>query len=57
MWFMDSGCSRHMTGVVKWFSNLTHMLFVCLILVGFWFVVFLRSEMYFRLISHLLSLP
>jgi hypothetical protein len=23
MWFMDSGCSRHMTGNKKWFSNLT----------------------------------
>jgi hypothetical protein len=22
-WFMDSGCSRHMTGNKKWFSNLT----------------------------------
>jgi hypothetical protein len=23
MWLMDSGCSRHMTGNKKWFSNLT----------------------------------
>jgi hypothetical protein len=23
MWPMDSGCSRHMTGNKKWFSNLT----------------------------------
>jgi hypothetical protein len=38
---MDSGCSRHMIGVAKWFSNLTSKLFVCLILVGIWFVVFL----------------
>jgi hypothetical protein len=22
MWFMDSGCSRHMTGNKKWFSSL-----------------------------------
>jgi hypothetical protein len=22
-WLMDSGCSRHMTGNKKWFSNLT----------------------------------
>jgi len=22
-WIMDSGCSRHMTGNDKWFSNLT----------------------------------
>jgi hypothetical protein len=26
-WLIDSGCSRHMTGVTKWFFNLTHMLF------------------------------
>jgi hypothetical protein len=35
---MDSDFSRHMTGVAKWFSNLTHMLFMCLILVGIWLV-------------------
>jgi hypothetical protein len=23
MWLMDHGCSRHMTGDKKWFSNLT----------------------------------
>jgi hypothetical protein len=38
---MDSGCSQHMTGVAKWFSNLTPMLFVCLILVEIWFVAYL----------------
>ncbi|WVZ89163.1 hypothetical protein U9M48_035600 [Paspalum notatum var. saurae] len=25
IWFMDSGCSRHMTGNYRWFSNLTPM--------------------------------
>ncbi|WVZ58645.1 hypothetical protein U9M48_008890 [Paspalum notatum var. saurae] len=25
MWIMDSGCSRHMTGHRKWFSNLNPM--------------------------------
>jgi hypothetical protein len=25
MWLMDSGCSRHLTGDAKWFSNLTPM--------------------------------
>jgi hypothetical protein len=40
MWLMDSGCSRHMTGVAIWFSNLTPMLFICLTLVGFCFVSF-----------------
>jgi hypothetical protein len=25
IWLMDSGCSRHMTGDAKWFSNLTAM--------------------------------
>jgi hypothetical protein len=43
MWLIDSGCSRHMTGVTKWFSNLTPMLFVCLILVGICFVTFLSA--------------
>jgi hypothetical protein len=41
MWSMDSGCSRHMTRVAKWFSNLTPIIFVCLILVGICFVTFL----------------
>jgi hypothetical protein len=30
-WFMDFGCSRHMTGDKKWFSSLTlllHMVYV-----------------------------
>jgi hypothetical protein len=25
-WLMDSGCSHLMTGVIIWFSNLTHLL-------------------------------
>jgi hypothetical protein len=25
MWLMDSGCSRHLTGDAKWFSNLNPM--------------------------------
>jgi hypothetical protein len=33
MWLIDSGCSRRMIGVAKWFSNHTPVLFVCLILV------------------------
>jgi hypothetical protein len=44
MWLMDFGCSRHLTGVAKWFSNLTPMLFVGLILVGIWFVAFLSVD-------------
>jgi hypothetical protein len=43
MWLMDSVCSRYMIGVAKWFSNLTPMLFVCLILVEIWFVPFLSA--------------
>jgi hypothetical protein len=40
MWLMDSGCSRHMTRVTIWFSNLTPKLFMCLILVGLCFLSF-----------------
>jgi hypothetical protein len=43
MSLMDSGCSCHMTGVAKWFSNLTLMLFMCLILMGIWFVALLSG--------------
>jgi hypothetical protein len=40
MWMMDSGYSRHMIGIAKWFSNLTPMFFMWLILVGLCFVSF-----------------
>jgi hypothetical protein len=37
---MDSGYSRHMIRITKWFSNLTHMLFMWLILVVLCFMSF-----------------
>jgi hypothetical protein len=40
MGLMDSGYSRHMTEIAKWFSNITPMLFIWLILVGLCFVSF-----------------